>query len=93
MQSISRAELCGALAAIKWTLQHQTEVHLWSDSKYVVDGIQAILDGRWQVLDALCENHDLWHQIGAHLADLPVGLFQASWIPYHLDYTICTTDI
>ena len=42
VQSISRAELCGALAAIKWASHYQVAVHLWSGSKYTVDGIKAL---------------------------------------------------
>lgn len=44
-QTISRAELCGALAAIKWVTHFQTQVCLLCDSKFTVDGIQALLDG------------------------------------------------
>ncbi|CAL1170378.1 unnamed protein product [Cladocopium goreaui] len=88
-QSIARAELCGALAAIKWVAHFQTMACLWCDSKHVVDGLQALLDGRWTTQDSICENHDLWQQAEAMLADIPDGHFQVNWTPSHLDFVQC----
>lgn len=89
VQSISRAELYGALAAVKWVSHFQVAARLWSDSKSTVEGLLAILSGRW-VVDTSCENHDLWQQISILIADLPADTFSACWIPSHLDEALCT---
>jgi ribonuclease HI len=91
VQSISRAELSGALAALKWVASYRTVACLWSDSKTTVDGLQALLAGRWNPHDAACENHDLWQQIAHLLEDLPEGSFMAFWIPSHLDVVQCAS--
>ena len=46
-----------------------------------------------QEFNVLCENHDLWCQLADLLIDLPDGLFRVSWIPSHLDLTLCTTTL
>ena len=91
VQSITRAELCGALAAIRWTAFHQVPVCLWSDSKSTVDGLLAILGGIWHPEETICENHDLWHQISVLLADMRADLFSVQWTPSHLDLVRCTS--
>ena len=52
----------------------------------------AILAGTWTPEHGLCENHDLWHEIAALLADQPAGLFMAQWTPSHLDHTLCADE-
>ena len=88
-QSISRAELWGAIAAISWCLHFGVAVTLWSDSMNTVRGITAILEGRWTKFDSAIEDHDLWQKIRALLDEMPRGLFHINWIPAHLHGDRC----
>ena len=42
-QTNDRAELQAVLSALKWQCRHQVAVHLWIDAKYVVTGLQSLL--------------------------------------------------
>ena len=88
-QSISRAELTGALAAAHWCLHFNVCVCLWSDSANTVRGINAILEGRWMRADSATEDADLWIQLRNTLDQIPSGFFKAVWIPAHLHGALC----
>ena len=81
-QTSDRAELTGALAALRWQLLGQCVMHLWLDCKFVVDGILFILEfgccGPWA-------NLDLWDQIAEILQQLGKERCFPHWIPSHLD--------
>ena len=93
VQSISRAEQYGILAAACWCLRYQVQVFVWCDSSSTVKGVLAILRGDWTAITSSAENHDLWQRLCNILEQIPHGHFQGAWTPSHLDPTECSTSL
>ena len=83
-QTNDRAELAAVVDAVRWQCHYSISMHLWVDSKTVVDGILFLLQhgvaGAWSDLDLWECLADLLQQLGSN--DLTVH-----WIPSHLDLT------
>ena len=82
-QTSDRAELHGALGALRWQLYHGVDMMLWLDSKYVADGLDYVLmhgfaGNAWA-------NHDLWRLIEEQIHQLGSLVLTPRWIPSHLD--------
>ena len=59
-QTISRAELTAFLSAVRCAGRLRREIHVWTDSQYVHDGFQGMVQGLdWEDT----ENSDLWGQV------------------------------
>lgn len=58
----NRMELLGAIEALE-TLQRPCEVELWSDSKYVIDGITQWIAGWKRRAWKKVKNRDLWERL------------------------------
>ena len=80
-QSSDRAELFGAIAALRWTLRFGATVHLWLDSQYVANCLLFVLQhgfaGRWA-------HHDLWQMVVDLVEQLDFGQLTVHWVPSHL---------
>ena len=87
MQTINRAELMAMLSVVKWHRQFGGEVHVWSDSSYVVDGFRQ-LDAAGFVDDD-SSNSDLWIEIHRNLP--PDHALYAHKVPSHVDVWDCTS--
>eukprot|EP00438_Fugacium_kawagutii_P031979 Skav207040 [mRNA] locus=scaffold975:198961:208505:- [translate_table: standard] len=81
-QCSDRAELWGAISALKWWLRYQVPVHLWMDAKHVSDGLAFLREhghaGPWK-------NHDLWNLLSDLLAQGSDQMLEIHWAPSHLD--------
>ena len=82
LQTVPRAELSAALAALRWGHRAHIELHLWSDSQYVVDGMLMLQTGaciptRWG-------NEDLWGAISEQMCMFP-GRFQVHKVASHVN--------
>ena len=86
-QTVPRAELHAALFAFRWGLLNRVKLQLWSDAAYVVDGVQALLQGEAISDDA--DNYDLWEQLEMILQCYPAGAVGAKHVPSHLDIGLC----
>ena len=81
-QSSDRAELSGALAALRWTLHFHANTHLWVDAQTVAWGLAQVLQHgvaeHWT-------NQDLWLEISELLDQMDPEQFHVHWNPSHLD--------
>jgi ribonuclease HI len=81
----NRMELMGAIRALE-ALKQPCNVALWSDSQYVVNGIQKGWAKRWRANGwrrsdkSIAENHDLWEQL---LALCEKHTIRFEWIRGH----------
>ena len=85
VQSSDRAELMGALAALRWQKAFQVDMHLWMDCLCVAEGVSTLLavgmPGNWA-------NLDIWDEIAQHVQELGALRLHPHWIPSHLDSTL-----
>ena len=81
-QTVPRAEMTAALAAMKWTVATKQAVTLWCDARAVVDGIQ-MLQGQVTSTD-FAENEDLWQLLEEQLRQIPAEDFIIKHVPSHL---------
>ena len=88
-QTIGRAELTAALAAVTWTLSFACDTWLWTDSKYVANIIDRILQGDPAFPTVTMENHDLINTLWETMQELAPGQLRVTWIPSHLDPQHC----
>ena len=87
LQTIGRGELLALVHALRWTLLHRVRTHVWLDALHVHDGYQQRRVSHLRHQD--CAHADLWLEV-EHLLDEGVGdLANSSWIPSHLDPTLC----
>lgn len=82
-QTSDRAELLGALGAIKWQLHFRVDLMLWLDSKFTADGLDFVLMHGFA--GSTWANSDLWRCIVDHVHQLDGLTFTPRWIPSHLD--------
>lgn len=82
-QHSARAELCGALAALSWQLEHRVAIHLWLDCKSVAAGIRWIQDHGSAGLD--WHDYDLWLLIEDKVMQLERLPLIVHWQPSHID--------
>ena len=79
-QTVARAEICAVLAALGWASGTCTQLHLWVDSKFVVDTLRSLL--RTGIVGRHWAHQDLWHRI-ADLLEVMVHPPRCTWIPSH----------
>ena len=89
-QTVPRAELAAALFAVQWGAVNRIRTRLWTDSTYVADGINELLQGVDLGLDV--DNGDLWDAMRVALQRFPDGALKATHIPSHLDPGLCEDD-
>ena len=82
-QSSDLAELHGLDACLAWACQFRVLVHVWSDSKYVVDAAKWLWTHRrvpvhWQ-------HRSLWLQILEYMSFLDELAPTFHWVPSHMD--------
>eukprot|EP00438_Fugacium_kawagutii_P020571 Skav226934 [mRNA] locus=scaffold965:110011:119532:+ [translate_table: standard] len=86
-QNSDRAELWGAISALRWVLLHWVPSHLWLDAKFVADGMCYFQEhghiGPWK-------HHDLWTVLTDLLVQLTGLQLGIHWVPSHLDDTQMT---
>ena len=89
-QSISRAELTAALSATVWgNAGDLSELHIWSDSQYVVAGACfMLLHG---TVPASWAHQDLWRSLLQEQELYSAGTLFYHWVPSHLDASLCCT--
>ena len=90
-QVIGRAEATALLGAATWALQTGLPVHVWCDSKFLVDKAKVILEAPFDADDNEGENHDLFDQLRAIFVQLTPSQLTLTWIPSHLDPSLCDT--
>ena len=82
VQTINRAELTAVLSVLKWSHRALCTVHVWSDSKYAVDGVSWLQSG--QAVPTHWGNEDLWHQVQSELRQsASAGVFVVHHVPSH----------
>ncbi|CAE7896730.1 aquIMA, partial [Symbiodinium necroappetens] len=81
-QTAPRAELCGAIASLKWGLKAEVSLTLWTDSTMVGRGIRRLLDG---IEVHASDNPDLWQLLAELVAEFPAGHLMVQHVPSHLD--------
>ena len=86
-QTVPRAELRAALYALQWAALNQVCLALWSDSLYVVEGVNTLLSGG-DVLDCW-DNHDLWVTMLEATLQLGQSQLKCRHVPSHLDVNLC----
>ena len=89
-QTVPRAELQAALFGMQWALLNRVCLALWSDSSYVVDGVNMLLSGgatpdHW-------DNLDLWEMVHEVALQLGHGRLLCRHVPSHLDAALCEDD-
>ena len=89
-QTVPRAELAAALFAVQWGATNRTRTRLWTDSSYVADGANRLLQGGELGWDE--ENGDLWEAMLVALQRFPEGALRVTHIPSHLDPMLCEDD-
>ena len=67
-QSISRAEISALLYALKWAQAYEGQLHIWSDSQFVVEGVRRIQQNNYIPPDF--DHQDLWEPIFELLSSL-----------------------
>ena len=87
LQTIGRAELTAVLAAISWAATFGCRTHLWIDAQHIRDGLCQRISGGTTTQGET--NADLWYEVDQKLAECAEGQISASWIPSHLDTTLC----
>ena len=85
-QGIDRAELSALLGAMRWALCTTAQIHVWSDSQYVVNGFHFLL--AHGLVPVHWDNQDLWGPI-LHLLQGLEHTPGCTWIPSHLDASLC----
>lgn len=81
----NRMELLGVITGFE-KLKHQSEVHIYTDSKYVVDGIEKGWAKRWRSNNwyrnkkEKALNPDLWERLLDHISKHRVKFF---WVKGH----------
>ena len=82
VQSSDRAEITAVLAALDWATWHGVQLHLWVDSKFVVDCVNLLI--RHGTVGRHWAHQDLWQQVLSRLEMLPTQP-RCTWIPSHWD--------
>ena len=81
-QTSDRAELMAVVGALEWQTLFEVTMHLWTDSKFVADGLLFILQhgaaGAWS-------HGDLWERIEHLLHENGQNELVPHWVPSHLD--------
>ena len=81
-QTSDRAELMAVVGALEWQTSFEVAMHLWTDSKFVADGLLFILQhgaaGAWS-------HGDLWERIEHLLHENGQNELVPHWVPSHLD--------
>ena len=87
-QSIDRCELLAAVVALRRACALGYGLTLWTDSKYVFDGIRALLDGTSFAIQA---HPDLWQEMTTLLESCIAVYVQL--VPSHVDPTLCEDPV
>ena len=77
------AELWGILASLQWGTLHMVAIHIWSDSKFIVNNCNYLLSTRH--VPPAWENQTLWNKIRDMIDTLEDALPAFSWVPAHTD--------
>eukprot|EP00435_Cladocopium_sp_Y103_P041240 s12_g11.t1 len=91
LQTIMRAELTALISALRWALHWQHSVHLWTDALEIHKGFQQRLDGKRTL--STDSNADLWLIVDELLDQGANHLVATTWIPAHLDLTLCESPM
>ena len=87
VQSVNRAELTAVIATLRWSNLYRCNICIWTDSQYVSDGANALLQD--PATTTPTENADLWTCV-ANLIQIAVpGSILVRWIPSHLNEAAC----
>ena len=89
-QTVPRAELRAALFALQWAIPNRVRLALWSDSSYVVEGVNIILSGG-EVPDDW-DNLDLWDSVQEAALQFGPERLKCQHVPSHLDECLCADD-
>ena len=87
-QSIDRCELLAAVVAMRWACAAGCGLTMWTDSKYVFDGVRALLDGACFAVQA---HPDLWQEL-TFLLESCVAVY-VQLVPSHVDSTLCEEPV
>lgn len=87
-QTVMRAEITAALCALTWSAEHQVFIHLWIDNQAVVTNLLYLI--QHHRVSSHWINQDLWREVLEAL-EAQVREPRATWIPSHLDETLCTS--
>ena len=90
-QSIGRAETMAVLAALLWALETKLDIHIYCDSKFLVDQMQRWLIDGLDIQSYKGGNADLVARISLALEQLALNQVHITWIPSHLDPGLCET--
>ena len=87
-QSIDRCELQAVVVALRWATAVGRGITLWTDSKYVFDGLQELLNG---IMPQVQAHPDLWLE-AAMLLEASHDVF-VQLAPSHVDPTQCDDPV
>ena len=82
-QSSDIAELHGLLACLRWAVDFMIKVHIWSDSKYIIDAVKWLWAHRF--VPAKWKHQKLWQDVLFLLDQLDLSCPTFHWVPSHMD--------
>ena len=88
-QTIGRAELTAIIHAMRWGLSYHVSICVWSDAASVVQRLRRFLKGDTSCLLTSLDNHDLWDDAAALVAQFEPSQLRLEWVPSHLDEAKC----
>ena len=87
VQSVNRAELTAVIATLRWSNLYRCNICIWTDSQYVSDGTNALLQD--PAATTPTENADLWTRVANLIQIAGPGSILVRWIPSHLNEAAC----
>ena len=91
MQTIPRAEMTAVISACKWIASVRKRAVIWSDSKFVGEGVADILAGGQT--SSQWDSIDLWTELREVLICIPVEDVIIRHIPAHFDKDACDSQL
>ena len=87
-QTIDRCELYATVVALRWAVDMGCGLTIWTDSRFVFEGLLALLHG--ETCGGLA-HQDLWREIEALIAACRTVF--AQWVPSHVDPNSCEDPV
>ena len=87
-QTIDRCELYATVVALRWAVDMGCGLTIWTDSRFVFEGLLALLHG--ETCGGLA-HQDLWREIEALTAACRTVF--AQWVPSHVDPNSCEDPV